>query len=785
MIRFSIIFLICIIQLLFSQVTIGDWGALTSSLNIRDITIQGKIYAATKGGLLQIDDDYKVLTTVDGLEGVDLLSVASGQDSNLWIGGASPFGFLQIYNPLNQNSIQSFDFGLTSINDINILDSLAFVLYKDGQDFGILKFIYDNGWEYRDNYKNFPNGMGSIYDVSFNKTSLVIGTDSGIFIGQLNSNLKDPNNWSSLTNDINFQITLLDIKDDVIMFSSISKLYNYFIDEKTFTEIQFSHDLIEIKDFILVNDSLWVLDQNKLYLKEINNNISEVYGGSLLSSIVLKDDKILIGSSNGLIFADKTSYNESFSTQHFIPNSPAQSGFSAITVMDDGRLVGGNSNGLSIYSALGWRNILEIKKNNSNVVQPKYDYSSFIADTVPYDFGGYISDIEQGPDGMIYCAIRGSYPKSYNPERTSGGVIAIDIDNPNLVQIIDTTYLSYHSTSSNSNPYMLVLDIEFDKYGNLWILNPYCINGNQPIHVRSAEGNWKHYGSNETSIKISQSPISITFDAWDRVWYSAFQAEEANLGIYPNGGIFMLKYDGPSYAPLNFNWSKIQDQGTVWSITTGKDNRLYYLTPNGLNYFDLNDNSNPIINENNYPYFPNVSFGQGAELKIDSHSNIWAHSPSQGIHVLLENTTYWPDINGFRTFNSPLLSDEITDIAFDEKKNIAYIATSKGINTLKIPFGNNKKDFSEIIIFPSPFIIPSDIPLKIDGLPYNHDIMIMTLDGKVIRKIVNKGISFDGDQLLWDGRDKDGLYVSSGVYIIAIYGKNGNNTMEKVTVINR
>ena len=63
--------------------------------------------------------------------------------------------------------------------------------------------------------------------------------------------------------------------------------------------------------------------------------------------------------------------------------------------------------------------------------------------------------------------------------------------------------------------------------------------------------------------------------------------------------------------------------------------------------------------------------------------------------------------------------------------------------------------------------------------------MIMTLDGKVIRKIVNKGISFDGDQLLWDGRDKDGLYVSSGVYIIAIYGKNGNNTMEKVTVINR
>ena len=151
----------------------------------------------------------------------------------------------------------------------------------------------------------------------------------------------------------------------------------------------------------------------------------------------------------------------------------------------------------------------------------------------------------------------------------------------------------------------------------------------------------------------------------------------------------------------------------------------------------------------------------------------------------MENTTYWPDINGLRTFNSPLLSDEITDIAFDEKKNIAYIATSKGINTLRIPFGVNKKDFSNVILYPSPFFIPSEIPLKIDGLPYNYDMMVMTLDGKVIKKIANKGISIDGDQLLWDGRDENGYYVTSGVYLIALYGSNGKNTMEKITVINR
>ena len=43
--------------------------------------------------------------------------------------------------------------------------------------------------------------------------------------------------------------------------------------------------------------------------------------------------------------------------------------------------------------------------------------------------------------------------------------------------------------------------------------------------------------------------------------------------------------------------------------------------------------------------------------------------------MLLENTTYWPDINGFRTSNSPLLSDEVRDLDFDENKKFLGIKT--------------------------------------------------------------------------------------------------------------
>jgi len=146
----------------------------------------------------------------------------------------------------------------------------------------------------------------------------------------------------------------------------------------------------------------------------------------------------------------------------------------------------------SILDENGWRNILEIKRPNSESVNSSYDYSTFIADTVPFDFGGFVADLEQGPDGLVYAAIRGSYIYQASPApRYSGGVLIIDVDNPSNITAIDTVYLSYHATTTNSDPYLVVLDIEFDKSGNMWIADPYSINGNNPLHVRSKNGKWR------------------------------------------------------------------------------------------------------------------------------------------------------------------------------------------------------------------------------------------------------------------------------------------------------
>ena len=73
----------------------------------------------------------------------------------------------------------------------------------------------------------------------------------------------------------------------------------------------------------------------------------------------------------------------------------------------------------------------------------------------------------------------------------------------------------------------------------------------------------------------------------------------------------------------------------------------------------------------------------------------------------------------------------------------------------------------------------------IEGIIYESSFKVMTLNGRVIRDIASGGVSKDGQQLKWDGRDSEGNYVATGVYLLMIYHQDGKNTIEKITVINK
>ncbi|MBH50418.1 MAG: hypothetical protein CMG70_00460, partial [Candidatus Marinimicrobia bacterium] len=175
-------------------------------------------------------------------------------------------------------------------------------------------------------------------------------------------------------------------------------------------------------------------------------------------------------------------------------------------------------------------------------------------------------------------------------------------------------------------------------------------------------------------------------------------------------------------------------------------------------------------------------FDENSIIRFDPRGNIWVTSRSSGIFILDSNREYWPNIDGINSSNSKLLSNEIRDIKFSADKGLAYIATNLGVSKFKIPFASEIKKTNQIDLFPSPYRIPSQYPLTIDGIPEKSSIQVMTLNGTIVATIDANQIN--GYQAFWNGLDDNGNFVGSGIYLILIISqKHKTSIMKKLAVI--
>jgi len=771
---FIIILSICMV---YGQNRIGDWDSYTSTLNVNQILeFDETIIGATEGGLLMYDKNTKLfdeLNNIDGLSRSKISCIALGNSNQVWVGGGEPHGFIQLYDINKRGNVQEFEYDVTEIIDFAVSDSLIYAIYRDQNDYGLIEIIYFNGeYIHKDLYPNWPHNT-KLHEVELYKDQVFVGTELGLYFGEIGV---DPNNWHLPFAELESTVKSLFLNDEKLSCISNDKVYTIDINSSM---ILFIDNLngISLSDFVIKSDgSIIGFDRNEIYL--INGSIIEKISAqknTLNSVIILNDDNVVFSTITGLAVL-----KDNQNIEYVIPNSPVTNNFQAITIFEDGRVVAGSARGIAIKESKGWRNIVESTDNISVQLDKNYDF--FIADSIPVDFGSSIAKMIQGPDGLLYCAIEGAYAS-----RNGGGIIILDIDNPVNFTLIDTTYLDYFS-----DEFMVVKDLTFDRAGNLWVADPFAAAKHEPIHVRTAANDWFSFNADEVFGAIGLTPSTIVTDTWNRVWIGSFQGSGINSG-YPDGGLSILAYSGESSSPSDIVWKNIplnSSSNTVWSLAVTPDNRLYMLTPIGLTFYDLQySNDNPIKFASPRYYFPNIAFGQESEIRLDARGNAWTVSGSDGIHVLLSNSTFWPDdlenvsVESINTDNYPLLSNNVTDITFDEKNGIAYISTNRGINSFRIPFATPKSNYSELNIYPSPYQVPNDKPLIIDNLKDNSSLKVMTVTGHVIRSLESNDLGENGYQIKWDGKNNEGHWVNSGVYILAVYTAEGSHKFGKVVVI--
>ena len=798
-------YLFCLIASVYSQYDNLEWSSLTSMITPNDIIISDDeyIFSATSGGVLQYNPrtlEFEFITNQQGLIYLDINSISIDKLGRLWLGGSYPNGCLQIYDPDDGIIHKITHLEIKQINDIIISDDTAFAIYEGNSniDIGILIFeIDDNGLPiYKDYLHDFLDvSITELRDLDFKNDSLYITTEYGVFAGNYQDNLKSSSSWVSINPNTSIKKYLIStggrysISDNFvyvyknnnwdILFDSIEGPVVNVISEENII-----HILCEKHYYKIENDDIIYSFQ----MPEIS------FQKSIFTSIYPFNNSVVLGVyEGGLIFVD--SFENSYEV--FMPNTQFTNEYKALTVTKDGKLVATSNSAILFvdghekYNYIPYKYSLNVPNyihiSNPNSFQWKY-MAYAPGEQLP------ISIIEKN-DNRILSSNSGVVPAG-NIWLETPAIIDLDLQNKTfntidtVNNVIDGSWGIFSGDDSLS--YMVINEMIMDSYNNIWIANPFCEKNGNMVAVQLSNESWKH-------IKIpdqnSYMPQSIAIDKSQRRIWIGMKLETG----YSSGGIKIFKYRNiNSDSWIDSTWYELSNPdllpgnnqyASVWSLAFDKMDFLWVLNEKGIRgytyqIYGKQVSIDPILKSLDgvaIDFLSHLSYVKGNRIRIDGQNNKWIIT-HHGIWIIQESLKFWPSQEGLNTENSGLLSNKVYDVAFDNDKGIAYLATEKGISVMEIPFSSNPKLTESIYISPNPFIYPDNQNVLIKNVPSGSTIYIMTITGKLIKKIKLEAAF---SQALWDGKNIDGKQVGTGVYLVATSHPTEKKMVSKIAVVRK
>jgi hypothetical protein len=167
-------------------------------------------------------------------------------------------------------------------------------------------------------------------------------------------------------------------------------------------------------------------------------------------------------------------------------------------------------------------------------------------------------------------------------------------------------------------------------------------------------------------------------------------------------------------------------------------------------------------------------------IAIDGAGRKWFGTNGNGAYLIsADNMT---QLQQFTTENSKLLSNSIMSIAINQKTGEVFFGTDKGLCSYisDATETNTEMTSDNVWAYPNPVEPGYTGPITITGLTLDADIKILSANGA----LVNEGRS-NGGTYTWDGCDKKGRRVTSGVYmVVTATNKGEKGTVCKIAIIN-
>ena len=166
-------------------------------------------------------------------------------------------------------------------------------------------------------------------------------------------------------------------------------------------------------------------------------------------------------------------------------------------------------------------------------------------------------------------------------------------------------------------------------------------------------------------------------------------------------------------------------------------------------------------------------------LAIDGANRKWLGTTGNGVYLISsDNMT---QLRHFTTENSPLLSDNILSIAIDGATGEVFFGTDRGLCSYMSDATSpaEEMDKDNVYAYPNPVEPGYTGLITVVGLTFDADVKVTTATGYLVAEGRSTGGTFT-----WDGRDRYGKRVASGVYNIVTAKSDGSKgTVCKVAVV--
>ena len=780
---------IILILLSFSfAVNLNQWNNISSDLSPNHLVkIEGNLYGSGKGGFFIYNLETNNFTLNNHNQCLEVASISSDDNNDLWILCQNGTLYKQ-----NSNLIINH-LNIDRAIDFIIHEESIYVIYENDNVYGIADFSFNNNsLVYNDYYESFTENISEEFkSIIVLNNYIYLLTDNGFYYADIDSNLKFPNNWNNV-DDINIPIDICSFNEKLIFMNTDFLQVFDVSTNQVFTETE-SIDF-ELGGFITqsVNSNvLSIVGNEKIITFNSSFDIIGGYQGDFSNTISIypESNKIYLGVVNqGFWIIDKY-------IQKCAPNCPMSYDIEAL-YFNNKKLYGVSRDGVFVYDQDEFFNLLSNRSQN-NYLMSDYinDCNMFNGHQLSYIPGSKISSSIISYNNEIFIPNSGIIPSEIEDR---GGLITINEDDFTIDNIIGESQLEGLNGiyDSNTNNYLTINQIKKDNLNRIWVVNPYAEQSGHILSILSPED--KSWSSIQAPDNQSYLPQEIAFDSNGLGWVAfRYETKLINSDVYSSGGLKIVMPNGNWFLVENLEALPGDDENvSVWSINFSNfqgNEILWVLTSSGVQGYsispslngdffndDLSDDYLFRIDEI-YPldFFTNISFSKGDKIKIDPQNNIWIITAHSGIYVIKNNIEFWPNSDGINVENSDILSNVVRDVAFDTENGIAYIATNKGLSVLGIPFEENQNN-RNVGISPNPFVIGTNNEILIEDMYSGSLIKVMTLSGKVVKEIQ---LPYNENKINWDGIDKKGRVVDTGVYLVVVENEKYGNGLTKLAII--